>query len=41
MFICKTFAAALPLTRFRGLARVPEIRARVPRSARVGEVAHP
>ena len=27
MLISDTFAAALPLTRFRGLARVPNIRA--------------
>ena len=41
MFISKTSAATLPLTRFRGLAREPEIRARVQSSARVRRVAHP
>ena len=34
VLIRKTSAAALPLTRFHGLAYVPEIRARVPISAR-------
>ena len=34
MLVSETFAAAFPLTRFRGLARVPE-------SARVAGVAHP
>ena len=41
MLVCETFAAAFPLARFRGLARVPEKRARVPSSARVPGVAHP
>ena len=35
MLVRKTSTATLPLTRFRGLARVPEKRARVP------GVAHP
>ena len=39
MLISETFAAALPLTRFRGIARVPEKRARVSSSARVPVVA--
>ena len=37
----ETPAAALPLARFRGLARVPKIRAGVPSLARVPGVAHP
>ena len=41
MLISETSAAPLPLTRFRGLACVPEIRAREPSSARVPGVAHP
>ena len=44
MLISETSAAAIPLTRFRGLARVPDIRAGVPSSARVPGVvpgAHP
>ena len=39
MLISESSAAALPSTRFRGLARVPEIRASVPSSARVPGVA--
>ena len=41
MLVSETSAAAFPLTRFRGLARVPEKQARVPSSARVPGVAHP
>ena len=39
MLISET-SAALPFTRFRGLARVPDIRANVPSSACVPGVAH-
>ena len=41
MLISGTSAAALPLTRFRGLARVPEKRPRVPSSVHVPGAAHP
>ena len=41
MLVSKTSAAAVPLTRFRGLARVPQKRACVPSLARVPGVAHP
>ena len=41
MLISETSAAALPLTRFRGLARVPSIRIRERSSVRVPGVAHP
>ena len=41
MLVSETFAAAFPLTRFRGLARMPQKRARVPSSACVPGVAHP
>ena len=41
MVINETSAAALPLTRFRGLARVPDIRIRVPSSTGMSGVAHP
>ena len=39
MLISETSASALPLTRFLGLARVPDIPAGVPSSARVAGVA--
>ena len=41
MLIGETFAAAVPLTRFRGLARVLEKRACMPSSERVPGVVHP
>ena len=41
MLFSETSAAALPLTRFHGLAQVPEKQARVPSSAREPGVAHP
>ena len=41
MLVSETSAAALPLTRFRGLARVPEKRARVSSATCVPWVAHP
>ena len=41
MLVSETSAAVFLLTRFRGLVRVPEKRARVPNLARVPGVAHP
>ena len=40
MLVSKTSAAAFPLTRFRGLARLPQKRACMPSLARVPGVAH-
>ena len=41
MLVSETSAAAFPLARFRGLARVPEKRARVPRSIGTRARGHP